>query len=128
MQDHRQGDERIGTFPASRFSSRRGEKIVAATSTELDGTYQLRVPPGATYHAHRRAHRIREGRTDLALGEARCRAKEKPISRCALNAAKRDGPAGTPEGATAAPRAGGAGRFEAARGANRIDGQPRVLR
>ena len=49
---------------------RNGEQIVAATSTEPDGTYQVHLPPGVTYRASAELTGFVKVDRDIVLAEA----------------------------------------------------------
>jgi len=100
-------------LPGVSVTVRSGDKLIAATSTAVDGTYRLTVPPGAEYRVSVEMTAFATGEQALAVGPAPCDQK----SDFALVLASRVPTAGaqpvpapaTPAGAAAAGRATGAG-------------------
>src|SRR5690606_15217011 len=59
-------------IPGVSIAVRQGERLVAATSTAVDGTYQLKVPAGATYQMTVELTGFASGQREVALASPPC--------------------------------------------------------
>ena len=62
-------------LPGVSVTVRAGERLVAATSTGVDGSYKLSVPPGAEYRIAVEMTAFARGEQVVAFGEAPCQSK-----------------------------------------------------
>ena len=95
-------------LPGVSLVVRQGDRVVAATSTEIDGTYQIVLPPGVTYQTTAELTGFGKIEKELAIPEAELPCESKADFELTLN--PRSGPA-SPAAATGTAPAG-ATRFE----------------
>ena len=104
-------------LPGVSIVVRQDEKIVGATSTEVDGTYQLRVPPNGSYRLAADLTGFTHVDRELTVAAPPCETKLDLEFTLASRAAAAESPAPAPEAAaTAAAAPAAAGRGGAAGG------------
>ncbi len=65
----------VTPLPGVSVTVRAGERLVAATSTAVDGSYKLSVPPGAEYRISVEMTAFARGEQVVAMGEPPCQSK-----------------------------------------------------
>ncbi|HEX5216332.1 MAG TPA: hypothetical protein VFV98_12780, partial [Vicinamibacterales bacterium] len=105
-----------------------GDRIVAATSTEIDGTYRISLPPNATYQLGAELTAFAPVTREITIGGLPCTDTTADLAfTLASRVSGAARPAGAPTVASATtPASGAAGRGSAASpGASTAPGQPR---